>query len=36
MTSIAVFRRLALLGLAGLVSCRSGPAASAGPADLVV
>jgi predicted amidohydrolase YtcJ len=36
MTHAAVVRRLALLGLAGLASCRSGPAASAGPADLVV
>jgi predicted amidohydrolase YtcJ len=29
-------RRLALLALAGLVSCRSGPETTAGPADLVV
>lgn len=32
----AACRRLALVALAGLGSCRSGPASSAGPADLVV
>ena len=32
----AALRRLALLALAGLASCRSEPARSAGPADLVV
>ena len=36
MPHAAALRRLALLTLAGLTSCRSGPASSAGPADLVV
>ena len=36
MPHAAALRRLALLTLAGLASCRSGPASSAGPADLVV
>jgi predicted amidohydrolase YtcJ len=36
MPHAAVLPRLALLALAGLASCRSGPASSAGTADLVV
>ena len=36
MPRAAAFRRLAPIALAGLASCRSGPASSAGPADLVV
>jgi predicted amidohydrolase YtcJ len=36
MPHAAVLRRLAPLALAGLASCRSGSAPSAGPADLVV
>jgi predicted amidohydrolase YtcJ len=36
MPHAAALRRLAPLALAGLASCRSGPASSAGPADLVV
>ena len=35
MPHAAAFRRLAVLALAGLASCRSGPASS-GPAALVV
>jgi predicted amidohydrolase YtcJ len=36
MPHAAALRRLAPLALAGLASCRPGPASSAGPADLVV
>jgi predicted amidohydrolase YtcJ len=36
MPHAAALRRLALLALAGLASCRSGSSSSAGPADLVV
>lgn len=36
MPHVALLRRLLPLALAGLASCRSGPAASGGPADLVV
>ena len=36
MPHAAALRRLTLFALAGLASCRSGPATSAGPADLVV
>ena len=36
MPHVAALRRLAVLALAGLASCRSEPAPSAGPADLVI